>query len=39
MHGKTLDEGAYKVDIAGERVPATVSLTPFYDPAGERLRS
>ena len=22
-----------------ERVPATVSLTPFYDPAGEKLRS
>ena len=29
---------AYEVDIAGERVPATLSLTPFYDPAGERLR-
>ena len=36
---KTLDKGAYEVDIAGERVPARVSLTPFYDPAGERLRS
>ena len=22
-----------------ERGPATVSLTPFYDPAGEKLRS
>ena len=36
---QSLDEGAYEVDIAGERVPATMSLTPFYDPAGERLRS
>ena len=36
---QSLEEGAYEVDIAGERVPATVSLTPFYDPAGERLRS
>ena len=36
---QTLDDGAYEVDIAGERVPATMSLTPFYDPAGERLRS
>ena len=36
---QSLEEGAYEVDIAGERVPATMSLTPFYDPAGERLRS
>ena len=35
---QALDEGLYEVDIAGERVPATLSLTPFYDPAGERLR-
>ena len=33
-----LDEGVCEVDIAGERVPATISLAPFYDPAGERLR-
>ena len=36
---QVLDEGRYEVDIAGERVPATMSLTPFYDSAGERLRS
>ncbi len=35
---QALDDGAYEVDIAGERVPATVSLRPFYDPAGARLR-
>ena len=28
-----------EVAIPGERVPATLSLTPFYDPAGETLRS
>ena len=35
---ETLDAGTCEVDIAGERVPATLSLTPFYNPAGERLR-
>ena len=35
---ETLDAGTCEVDIAGERVPATLSLMPFYDPAGERLR-
>ncbi len=30
---------AYEVDCAGVRVPAEVSDTPFYDPAGARLRS
>ncbi len=29
----------YEVDLAGELVPARLSLQPFYDPKGERLRS
>ena len=28
-----------EVDVAGERVPATLSTAPFYDPSGARLRS
>lgn len=31
--------GAYEVEIADRRWPVTVSLTPFYDSAGQRLRS
>lgn len=31
--------GDYQLEIAGERRPATVSLSPFYDPKGERLRA
>jgi 4-methylaminobutanoate oxidase (formaldehyde-forming) len=30
--------GHYEVEVAAERVPARVSLRPFYDPAGERVR-
>ena len=29
---------SFEVDCAGQRVAATVSETPFYDPANERLR-
>ena len=29
----------FEVDCAGERVPATLSETPFYDPENTRLRS
>ncbi len=29
--------GSYAVEVAGEHVPATVSLTPCYDPRGERI--
>jgi glycine cleavage system aminomethyltransferase T len=29
----------YEVEIAGERIPARLSLRPFYDPAGERVKS
>ena len=31
--------GKYQLDVAGERVPATVSLAPFYDPKGARVRA
>ncbi len=30
--------GQYEVEVAAERVPARVSLQPFYDPAGSRVR-
>jgi 4-methylaminobutanoate oxidase (formaldehyde-forming) len=32
-------EGTYEIEIAGERVPARVSMAPFYDPKSERTRS
>ncbi|MFO1101291.1 MAG: FAD-dependent oxidoreductase [Methylocystis sp.] len=31
--------GDYQLEIAGERRPAIVSLSPFYDPKGERIRA
>lgn len=34
-----LAEGAWEVDVAGTRYPATASLSPMYDPANERIRS
>jgi 4-methylaminobutanoate oxidase (formaldehyde-forming) len=30
--------GRYELDVAGERVPAEVTLTPFVDPKGEKIR-
>ena len=33
-----VSEGRFEVDIAGERWPAHLSLKPFYDPEGERVR-
>jgi glycine cleavage system T protein len=30
--------GRYEVEVAGERVPARVSMQPFHDPSGERVR-
>ena len=30
---------SYEIDVAGTRVPATASLKPLYDPAGERVRA
>ena len=37
--GTWLDEGSWEVDVAGTRVPATVSLRPLYDPTSSRVRS
>ena len=37
IHGPL--EGDWCVEIAGDAVPAQVSLDPFYDPRGERLRA
>ena len=34
-----LATGAWEVDVAGQRVPATASLRPMYDPAGARIRT
>ena len=34
-----LGQGAWEVDVAGTRYPATVDLKPMYDPANERIRS
>ncbi len=36
---KFLLGGSYELDVAGERIPACVSLTPFFDPQGLRPRS
>jgi glycine cleavage system T protein len=30
--------GRYEIEVAAERVPARVSLRPFYDPASERVK-
>ncbi len=40
--GETPEEliaARYEIEVAGERVPAVVSLRPFYDPAGVRIRA
>ena len=31
--------GTYELEVATDRVPCAVSLQPFYDPKGERVRS
>lgn len=31
--------GSYEIEIACQRVPATASLKPFYDPTSQRVRS
>ena len=31
--------GDYELDVAGERVRASASLAPFYDPSGARFRA
>jgi glycine cleavage system aminomethyltransferase T/glycine/D-amino acid oxidase-like deaminating enzyme len=33
-----IEAGRYEVEVAEERIPARVSLRPFYDPANERVK-
>ncbi len=33
-----LASGAFEIDIAGDRIPATASLRPFYDPTSARIK-
>jgi 4-methylaminobutanoate oxidase (formaldehyde-forming) len=33
-----LTSGAYEIEVAGDRFPATPHLRPPYDPKGERMR-
>jgi 4-methylaminobutanoate oxidase (formaldehyde-forming) len=33
-----INGGRYEVEVADERIPARVSLRPFYDPASERVK-
>ncbi len=35
----SLVSSTYEIDVAGTRVPATVSLRPLYDPSSERVRA
>jgi 4-methylaminobutanoate oxidase (formaldehyde-forming) len=34
-----VNAGRYEIEVAGERIPATVSLKPFYDSSGQRVRA
>jgi 4-methylaminobutanoate oxidase (formaldehyde-forming) len=34
-----VESGTYEVEVACERIPATVSLAPFYDPRSTRVRA
>ncbi|MBX6320952.1 MAG: GcvT family protein [Rhodospirillaceae bacterium] len=34
-----LTSGRYELEVAGERVPATLHLRPLYDPRGERVKA
>jgi glycine cleavage system aminomethyltransferase T len=34
-----IEAGRYEVEVADERIPARVSLRPFYDPANERVKT
>jgi 4-methylaminobutanoate oxidase (formaldehyde-forming) len=34
-----LAAGGFAVEVAWERVPATLQFAPWYDPRGERIRS
>jgi len=34
-----LEQGTYKIEIAGTLYPATMHLAPLYDPSNEKIRS
>ena len=34
-----IEEGSFEIECAGERLGITVSLLPFFDPSGKRMRS
>ncbi|MEP7201799.1 MAG: FAD-dependent oxidoreductase [Ilumatobacteraceae bacterium] len=36
--GAYIDAGSYEIEVAGERIPAHVSLQPFYDPKSLRVK-
>jgi sarcosine oxidase, subunit alpha len=38
-HSLAIDGGSFDVRVDGKNVPMTVHLSPFFDPAGERLRA
>jgi 4-methylaminobutanoate oxidase (formaldehyde-forming) len=33
-----LASGRWEIEVACDRIPAAVSLKPFYDPAGRRVK-
>jgi 4-methylaminobutanoate oxidase (formaldehyde-forming) len=34
-----IERGAWDVDVAGRRIPASASMRPLYDPRSERVRA
>ena len=36
---KYISEGKYQIEVAGDRIDATASLDPFYDPKSLRVKS
>ena len=34
-----MTSGNYELEVGGERVPADVSLQPFYDPTNAKVKS
>jgi 4-methylaminobutanoate oxidase (formaldehyde-forming) len=36
--GAAVEPGAYEIEVAGVRQPATASLRPLYDPKNERIK-
>jgi 4-methylaminobutanoate oxidase (formaldehyde-forming) len=32
-------EGSYEIEVAGQRIPASASLRPMYDPTSERIKA